>query len=275
MEKLFKCGSHILDMSRKTYIMGILNVTPDSFSDAGEHFGLSSALEYTEKMLSDGADIIDIGAQSTRPGCTKIGAKEEWGRLKDVLPAIISKFPNAIISLDTFYPEIAERAAQLGINIINDISGGSEDMLKVAKEYGLGIVIMHPGNPDNINGVCGDIVIEVERFFIDKRSQAISLGLDECNLCFDPGIGFGKSFEQNIRLINATKRLSNYSNAYLMGLSRKRVTDTGGLSFEKRLGSTISLNTLAQMYGANILRVHDVFDAVTAAKATDSTKLYF
>lgn len=241
--------------------MGILNITPDSFSDGGRYFSPEKAIGRALEIESEGADIIDIGAQSTRPSFQKISSDEEWDRLSLALRQIcnIVKIP---VSIDTFYPEVAKKSLKCGAEIINDVSGfTNEKMFTVAAEYKCGIIITH-SNSDIEN---------IKKFFKSKTDQAVKFGIDKHNLCFDPGIGFEKSRTQDTKIIQNIKNLKIDGNAILIGASKKRTV--GYLSesenVSQRLAGTIAINSYAQMQGANILRVHDVRESVQAAKCID------
>lgn len=257
----FKTNRTSFDLSKKTYIMGILNITPDSFSDGGKYISAEKALKKALEIESLGADIIDIGAQSTRPGYRKISPKEEWGRLSPVLKEICEsvKVP---VSIDTFYPEVAKKALDMGAEIINDVSGfESPEMFKLVAEYSCGAVIMHSG--ENVHGI--------KNFFGLKLGEAIRHGIDPENICFDPGIGFGKNREQDLWVLQNIKNIRAENNALLIGASKKRIV--GYLSenedVSNRTLGTIAVDLYAQMRGANILRVHDVKEAVETSKCID------
>lgn len=258
---IFKTNKRIFDLGKKTYIMGILNITPDSFSDGGKYFSSEKAIKRALEIESQGADIIDIGAQSTRPNHELISCGEEWDRLSSVLKQICNtvKIP---ISIDTFYPEVAEKSLQLGAEIINDISGtNNTKMLQIVAEYSCGLVITH--NSSDIHNI--------KNFFNMKLSEATQFGINSSSLCFDPGIGFQKDREQDTWIIQNIKNLKIKNSAILIGASKKRVV--GYLSevenVDERGGSTIAVDTYAQIQGANILRVHDVKEAVQSAKCID------
>ena len=258
---VFKAGKFELDLSKKTHIMGILNVTPDSFSDGGRWLNVDAAVEHALQMQANGADIIDIGAQSTRPGCVKITAEEELKRLLPVLSVLRGQI-RVPISVDTFYSKVAKEALIHGVDIINDVTGFKDsEMVKIAYKTNCGCIVMHDGQNSQTRG-----------FFEAKLEIMINNGISKDRICFDPGIGFGKTYEENLSVI---KNLSSYTIdgcAMLVGVSRKRVIGTpcGDPSFEERLPGTIAAHTIALMGGANILRVHDVKEAVQAARVTDA-----
>lgn len=252
----------------KTYVMGILNVTPDSFSDGGRYLDPERALERALEMEAQGAGIIDIGGQSTRPGYEAVDAAEEWGRIGPVLKAVL-KGAKAAVSVDTFYPQVAQLALEAGAHIINDVSGFGDDMLRAVWGSGCGCVIMHPRGAGS-----GDILGEVRAFFEERLERAGRFGVGPGQICFDPGVGFGKTYEDNLRLIAHVGRTKIPGCAYLMAASRKRVTGEpcGNPPFEERLAATIAAHTAAALGGADLLRAHDVREAVQAARMTDALK---
>lgn len=248
--------------------MGILNVTPDSFSDGGKYLDPEKALAHALEMERDGADFIDVGGQSTRPGYTAVSPEEEWARIKDVLSDLVEGTGLAI-SVDTFYPQVAEKALACGAHIINDVSGFGDDMLRAVAGSGCGCVVMHPKGAET-----GDILAEVRAFFEERRETAGRLGIVLDHLCFDPGIGFGKTMEDNFRLIARVEETKLPGAAYLMAASRKRVTGApcGNPPFGQRLPATIAAHTAAILGGADFIRVHDVRESVQAARMADALK---
>lgn len=256
------CG-YTLPLTR-AYIMGILNVTPDSFSDGGRYLDPAAALARAQEMEREGADILDIGAQSTRPGYTPVPQEEEWARLEAVLPAILER-TRVPVSVDTFYPWVAQKALALGAHIINDVSGFPDEMMEAVAGTGCGCVVMCP------TGSVPDIFAHVKGFFLERLDAAGRFGITKERLCLDPGIGFGKTMEENLALIAQVGRTSLPGCAYLMAASRKRVTGypCGSPPFEERLPATLAAHTTALLGGAGLLRVHDVAPAVQAARMAD------
>lgn len=242
--------------------MGILNITPDSFSDGGKFTTYEKVLNRAIEIQKEGADILDIGAQSTRPGFTKISAEEEWKRLNPFL-ADIRKNVSIPISIDTFYPEVAKKAIDFGIDIINDVSGTENtDMIKIVQESGCGIIITH----------CFEN-LDIKSFFENKLNELVKHKVNPENICFDPGIGFGKSRSQDAYIINNISKIKLPNFPILIGLSRKRIIAQSS-GCEKRdlnalMAGTLSANVVAIMGGANIIRVHDVKEAVYSAKTID------
>lgn len=263
---VFQAGEFSLPLDR-TYVMGILNVTPDSFSDGGEYLDPAAALERALEMKAEGADLIDVGGQSTRPGYTAISPEEEWERIRDVLPALVKK-TGLPISVDTFYPWVAQRALEAGASILNDVTGFGPEMLAVAAGSRCGCVVMDPGTTG------GDICARVRGFFLDRLEAAQRAGIARERLCFDPGVGFGKTVEENLDLIAHVERTKVEGCAFLMAASRKRVTGAfcGDPPFEERLPATLAAHTASILGGADLVRVHDVKEAVQAARMADALK---
>lgn len=261
----FSGGELSLDRVR---VMGILNVTPDSFSDGGKYFSHTSAIERAEEIEQGGADIIDVGGQSTRPGYTPVPWEEEWGRLEHVLPEIIRR-TSLPVSVDTFYPEVAKRALDLGTGIINDVSGAGEEMLKLISQTSAGLVLMFPQGSAG-----GDVLNSAREFFLKKIAEAENLGIEKSRLCLDPGIGFGKENEENLRLISNVSAYRIEGLPCLIGASRKRVTGypCGNPPFSQRLPATIAAHTAAILSGADIVRVHDVKEGVQAARMAEALR---
>ncbi|MCR4925851.1 MAG: dihydropteroate synthase [Clostridiales bacterium] len=273
MSNTFKGKEFSFDLGKKTYIMGILNVTPDSFSDGGDFVDADKAVEHALEMARDGADIIDIGAQSTRPGHTPVSAEEEMRRLKPVLQALKDK--NLVISVDTYYPEVAKFALEISADIINDVSGEfNSEMAQVVKEYGAGWILMHTGgkSASETADYDGCVTDSVNEFFDDVLLKAKEYAIPLNNICLDCGIGFGKSYEDNLELLQNADLIKRDNIALLYAVSRKRVIGTATMVDEpkQRLYGTIAANTAAIMGGADIIRVHDVKECSQAAKMIDA-----
>ncbi len=261
-------GKELLPCGR-TAVMGILNVTPDSFSDGGKYVSPDAAREQAGRLVAAGADILDIGGQSTRPGYTPISAKEEWARLDPVLSDICQTV-GVPVSVDTFYPEVAEWALRAGAQIINDVSGAiNPEMAAVVCNFGAAWILMH-------NGPLGpeDPVGQVHTALASMAAAAEGLGVPKASICLDPGIGFGKTLEQNYLLIQQTAKVKVEGYAYLLGASRKRCigAPAGDPPFEARDPGTVAAHTIGILGGADIIRVHDVAGAVQAARVADAIK---
>lgn len=267
MSNFFRFRDKKILLGKKTYIMGILNVTPDSFSDGGKYNTPEKALNNALLMEKQGADFIDIGAQSTRPGHTPITEEEEWSRLESILPEIIKQV-KVPVSVDTFYPFVAQRALELGCSIINDVSGiVSPEMAEVINRYNAGWILMHNTEEED-----EDIVSAVKKRLSAMKNEAVSLNVAEECICLDAGIGFSKTMEQNRLLIKNTKDVRVQGTGYLLGLSRKRIIGEAlneETPFEERDFGTAAADTIGILGGADILRVHNCLGAVQAAKVSD------
>ncbi len=258
-----------------TIVMGILNVTPDSFSDGGRYASPEKALEHALEMQAQGAGILDVGAQSTRPGHVPISPEEEWARLMPVLDRLRDRI-RIPISVDTYYPAVAKAALASGAAILNDVSGDLHNgMMELAAETGAGLVVMHAGAGADDVGTAGiDVIDMVRRFFKEALARAAEAGLPQNRLCLDPGIGFGKTREGDRRLAASLPRVMEGlpDVAVLVGASRKRVVgDCAGapVPLGERMPGTLAFHSIAQWNGARILRVHDVAEAVRAAAVVD------
>ncbi|MEJ5285049.1 MAG: dihydropteroate synthase [Brevinematia bacterium] len=245
-------------------IMGILNLTDDSFFDGGRYKNLEVALRHTEQMIKDGAEIIDIGGESTRPGAKPVTEDIEMERVIPVVERISKEF-DIIISVDTYKANVAEEALKSGVEIVNDISGFRFDpkMKEVVKKYNAIGVIMHiKGTPRTMqqDPFYEDVVKEVYNYFVDIIKDAVDFGIKQENLIIDPGIGFGKKLEHNIELIKNLEKFKKIGVPILLGVSRKSMIGAllGGVSPEERLYGTLASNLIGYLNGANILRVHDV-----------------
>ena len=263
----------MLDLSAPL-VMGILNVTDDSFYDGGQFTNPDKMLAHAGKMLAEGAAIIDIGGQSTRPGAHMIDEKEEAERVIPALRLLKKKFADAVFSVDTFYSSVAEAAIKEGASIINDISGGTMDegMFGIVARYKVPYVLMHmQGNPQTMqkNPVYANVTGEVMDYFSQKISALRSMGVND--IIIDPGFGFGKTLEHNYSLLADLHMFRFFELPVLCGLSRKSmVGKVLNISPADALNGTTVLNTIALLKGANILRVHDVKQAAEAVKIVNS-----
>lgn len=250
MKKILKLRSHEIELGKKTLVMGILNVTPDSFSDGGFFYAQNAAIAHAKKLIEDGADIIDIGAESTRPNFAPITAEEEISRLEKIIPAI--KNFGVPISVDTYKPEVAEIALNLGAEIINDVHGLTDKkMLDVAKKFSAPIIAMH--NKKNSPNVIDDI----KNFFLHTLETCRENNFDESQIIFDPGIGFGKTQEENLIVLKNLREFKNFP--LLLGVSRKSVIGHyTGLEVDERDEATGAICVSAILQGVDIVRVHNV-----------------
>lgn len=268
--QLINIKGQLYDLS-KPVVMGILNITPDSYFATSRKMEIPDILKRVEHMLADGAFMIDIGAQSTRPSSELISAKEEIARLKPALDAINKEFPNVILSVDTFYSEVARFCVEEhGVAIINDISGGDLDaeMFNTVAKLNVPYVLMHmKGTPQTMQKqtVYGNLLEDVCLHLSSKVKELNLLGVND--IILDPGFGFAKNVEQNYELMSSLKFFENFDLPLLVGISRKSmITKFLDVDTLDALNATTVLNTFALLNGANILRVHDVKEAVEAVK---------
>jgi len=274
--RFWKIGERLVDLSRQGMIMGVLNVTPDSFSDGGKFFGTNAAVARAMEMAAEGAQIIDIGGESTRPGAEPISASEELRRVLPVVEQLHRKI-DILISIDTSKAEVASATLAAGASIINDVTGGRGDpeMMPLAAKKKAALIIMHmQGNPQTMQ-VCphyDDVVSEVADFFLQQYGRALECGIDPMAIAFDPGIGFGKTRAHNIELLRNMERLRVQDRPLVIGVSRKAFL--GKLiphsDMDDRLAPTIALTAFLRGRGADIFRVHDVKENLAALRMTEA-----
>lgn len=271
------CGGKLLDLS-SPIVMGILNVTPDSFYDGGKFVDEKLWIEQVHKMTIDGAGMVDIGAISTRPGATTISQEEELLRLIPAITSIRREFPNIPISIDTWRSEVAVQAVNSGANIINDISGGlfDQEMFSAIAKLNVPYIMMHTGGKPEvmqINPTYNHIVHDIIQFFATQLEKLRDLGVHD--IILDPGFGFGKTLEHNYQLLAKLDSFQLFDLPILVGISRKSmIQKLLEIQPEEALNGTSIVHTLALMKGASILRVHDVKEAVEAVKIVKKTNLY-
>lgn len=268
--KMLLCGKDF-DFSHKSYVMGILNVTPDSFSDGGRYLSIDAALSQVERMVEEGAAIIDVGGQSTRPGYEKLCVEKEIERVVPVIEAVKARF-DIPVSLDTFEPSVARAGIAAGCDLINDIQGlRTGDMANVIAKTGVPVVIMH--NRDTISGI-----EEEEAYFSlfsneleENLALAEKTGIDHKKIILDPGIGFGKTTGQNLTLIRLLDRMQKWKVPVLLGASKKSfIGNTLDLPVEERLEGTLAVTAFARLKGVSIFRVHDVKENVRVLRMIDA-----
>jgi dihydropteroate synthase len=258
----------------KPVVMGIINTTPDSFYAGSRRSGIDAILAQAMQMLEEGADILDIGGQSTRPGSIQVSAEEELKRVIDGIAAINQKFPEAIISIDTYYSLVAKEAVNAGASIVNDISAGSmdEEMIPVVATLGVPYVLMHmQGTPQTMqqSPQYDNVTKEVLDFFIQRLDSLHKAGIRD--IIVDPGFGFGKTIAHNFELLKDLSVFKILKAPLLLGISRKStIYKTLGITVEESLNGTTVLNTIGLMNGAGILRVHDVKQAKEAIRLVDA-----
>ena len=277
MKKGFQFSKVGYDFFSRTHVMGVINVTPDSFSDGGRFFQAEQAIEQGLRLAQEGADILDIGGESTRPGSEPVTVEEE---LKRIIPVIenLSQKISIPISIDTYKAKVAERALEAGAEIINDISALRFDpkMVKVAKEFDCPVILMHiQGTPRNMqeNPNYIDVAVEIKEYLREQITYAARNGVDENKLIIDPGIGFGKNLEHNLETLKRLSQFKELKKPILIGVSRKsfigKILD---LPVEERLEGSLAALAFAILQGANIVRVHDVKESVRVAKMIDTLK---
>ena len=267
-----------LDFAKKTYIMGVLNVTPDSFSDGGLHFDTPSAIARAQMMIDEGADIIDIGGESTRPGSDPVPLDEELRRTEPVIRALAGKVA-VPLSIDTCKAEVARRALDSGASIVNDISGlrGDPGMVGVVADYKVPVVIMHSkGSPKymQMSPEYEALIPEIMDHLRVSVRSAVKLGISEDMIIVDPGIGFGKTFAHNLEILNNLQEFTLLGRPLLVGPSRKAFLGKilGGAPPPERVDGTAAAVAISIIKGANIVRVHDVKAMANVAKVADAIK---
>jgi dihydropteroate synthase len=274
-EMIWQIGGCGLDLSHHSIIMGVLNVTPDSFSDGGEFYTTEKAIEHGIRMATEGAQIIDVGGESTRPGAEPVSASEELARVQPVIAKLREK-TRAFISIDTTKAAVAHGALEAGASIINDVTGGRADpeMMRLAAEKRAAFIVMHmQGTPQTMqtDPHYNDVVTEVTDFFRQQYARALECGIDSMAIAFDPGIGFGKTVEHNLELLANLPRLRVHDRPIVVGVSRKSSLGQmiGSTEMSDRLAPTIAFTAMLRERGANILRVHDVKENAAALRVTE------
>jgi len=262
------------ELSRRGWIMGILNATPDSFSDGGRFLSPEEAIEHGLEMVTDGADLIDVGGESTRPGSLIVPEDEE---LRRVIPVIRGLHGKTLLSIDTTKAAVAEAALEAGADIVNDVSGlrGDPAMAGVVSRSGAGVVIMHmQGNPQTMqqDPRYDDVIAEIGDFFRQAMQRAVECGIDPMSIALDPGIGFGKTPEHNLRLLAGLSAFLEFQRPILIGVSRKSFLGwiAGTQDPEARLSPGVALTSLCRERGAAIFRVHDVKPHREALRMTEA-----
>jgi len=277
-KRAWKIGDRIVDLSERGMIMGVLNVTPDSFSDGGEFFGIDQAIERGIQIAAEGADLIDVGGESTRPGAEPVSLKEELQRVIPVIEKLRAKI-DIPISIDTSKSQVAEAALNAGASIINDVTAGRADekMLPLAATQHAALVLMHmQGEPRTMqkNPHYNNVVREVADFFRQQYTCALECGVDPMRLAFDPGIGFGKTLEHNLSLLKNLERLRVDTRPLAVGVSRKSFLGKiiGSNEMRDRRAPTIALTAILRARGGDIFRVHDVKENVAALRTVEGIR---
>jgi dihydropteroate synthase len=276
-EFLLHCGKYHLRLGKRTVVMGILNVTPDSFFDGGKHFNLDNALSYAYSLAAAGTDIIDVGGESTRPGSLAISSDEEKKRVIPVISHLAQKL-NIPISIDTSKSTVARSAIEAGASLVNDITAlrGDPSLGEVVAEYNLPLILMHmQGTPKNMqeNPHYKSLIPEIISFLEEAIKRAKASGIREENLLIDPGIGFGKKTSHNLEIIKNLEKLAILEKPIVIGLSRKSfIGNVLNLPVEERLEASLAATACAVLNGAHIVRVHDVGETVRAVGIVDAIK---
>ena len=272
---LWRVGERAFDCSERTLVMGILNVTPDSFSEDGRFFDPEEAIRHAAQMVSDGADVVDVGGESTRPGSDPVPTDEEIRRVLPVIERIVEQNPDVPISIDTRKAEVADRALAAGATLVNDVSAGADpEMFGVVRERDAAIVLMHmKGEPKTMQQLpeYEDVVGEVHGFLRECVEAAEFAGIDAERIAIDPGIGFGKTLEHNLELMRRIDAFLDLGRPVLVGPSRKRfIGAIVGVPEDERVEGTIGAVAWLVSRGAHVARVHDVREVVRAVRVIDA-----
>lgn len=281
--RIWRLATRTLDTRQAVHgssplVMGILNVTPDSFSDGGKHYSLDAAVETALQMEADGADIIDVGGESTRPYSTPVAAPEERDRIVPVIRRLRSQL-TIPISIDTSKAEVARAAIEEGAEIINDVTGleGDPQMIEVAASSGAGVCVMHmQGSPQTMQDqpTYGDVVTEIYEYLQQRLERCCASGLDPMRICLDPGIGFGKTHAHNLTLLRNVHRFSALQRPILIGHSRKGfIGKTLGERFTDRDAGTLGVTLAVAQQGAGVVRVHEVKSTVAALRLFNAVRI--
>lgn len=263
-----RIGNKEFNIGERTYIMGILNVTPDSFSDGGKFNEIEAAVAQAKKLIKDGADIIDIGGESTRPGAEYVTEEEEIKRVVPIIKAIKEQL-DVIISIDTYKSKTAEEAVKAGADIINDIWGAKYDknIAKVAAKYNVPIILMHNRQPKPYENLMKDVVADLQ----ESIDIVIEAGVKKENIILDPGIGFAKTYEENLIVMNNCEIIKEMGYPILLGTSRKSMIGlTLNLPVNERVEGTLATTVMGIMKGMEFIRVHDVLENKRVAVMTDA-----
>jgi dihydropteroate synthase len=272
---IWRVGDHAFDASERTLVMGILNVTPDSFSDGGRFADPNAAVEHGSRLIDDGADIVDVGGESTRPGSEPVSAEEELGRVRPVIEGLVQRHPAHPISIDTRKAEVAGAALEAGATIVNDVSGARDPaMFDTVREHNASMVLMHmQGDPRTMQEAPSyeDVVAEVKEYLRERVEAAEFAGVDAERIVVDPGIGFGKALEHNLELLRRIDELLEVGRPVLVGPSRKRFIGVIlDLPEDERVEGTEGAVAWAVARGVHAVRVHDVKQIVRAVRVIDA-----
>jgi dihydropteroate synthase len=270
------CADTAFPLGEHSLVMGVVNVTPDSFSDGGMFATADDAVQHGATLADDGADLLDIGGESTRPGSDPVPLDEELRRVIPVIEGMRKARPGTPVSVDTRRHEVARAAIEAGAAVVNDVTGGRDPaMFEAVRDGGVGIVLMHMlGEPKTMQDDprYDDVVAEVHEYLRERIEAAVFAGIPEERICVDPGIGFGKNVEHNLALLRAVSGLRTLGAAVLVGASRKRFIGTlsGTDDPAERLEGSLAAAVLAVAFGADVVRVHDVRETVRAVRVADA-----
>jgi len=272
---VWRVGERVFDCAERTLIMGILNVTPDSFSEDGRYFDPEDAVRHAAQMVSEGADLVDVGGESTRPGSDPIPADEEIHRVLPVIERIVEQNPDVPISIDTRKAAVADRALAAGASVVNDVSaGGDPVMFDVVRKHDAAVVLMHmKGEPKSMqqSPEYEDVVGEVHEYLRERIEAAEFAGIEAERIAIDPGIGFGKNLEHNLELMRGIGALLDLGRPVLVGPSRKRFIGTIlDVPEDERVEGSIGAVAWLVSRGAHVVRVHDVGEVVRAVRVIDA-----
>ena len=273
---VWRCRDRVLALGERTLIMGIVNVTPDSFSDGGRFAGADDAVKHGLQMIADGADILDVGGESTRPGSDPVSSEEELARVLPVIRGLHEAASETPISVDTRHAAVAAEAIAAGADIVNDVSAASDPaMLPVVRETGAGLVLMHMrGEPKTMQRApqYDDVVTEVRDFLAGRLGAAVAAGVPRARLCVDPGIGFGKDLDHNLSLLREVGTFRDLRVPVLVGTSRKRFIGelTGVDDPAERVEGTAGAVAWCAAHGVDVLRVHDVKEMTRVVRVVDA-----
>jgi len=274
-EAIWRCGPHVIPLGRRTLVMGIVNATPDSFSDGGSYANVDDAVKHAIQMVADGAELVDVGGESTRPGSDVVAPEEEIHRVVPVIRRIVDELPDVPVSIDTRKPAVARAALEGGASIVNDVSAGADPaMFGVVGEADAGMVLMHmKGEPKTMQDDPSyyDVVAEVRGFLGDRVEAAYEAGIGLERLCVDPGIGFGKTLEHNLAILHDIRAFHHLGVPVLVGPSRKRfigtLTDT---EVDDRIEGTAGVVAWCAAEGVDVVRVHDVKEMARVVRVVDA-----
>lgn len=276
MDRVWRCRDRVFGLGAQTLVMGIVNVTPDSFSDGGMFEDADAAVRHGLRLLEEGADLLDVGGESTRPGSEPVGSEEEASRVVPVLEGLRREAPEAFLSVDTRTPPVAEQGLAAGADVVNDIGAGTDPaMFAAVARSGAGMVLMHMrGGPKTMQADprYDDVVAEVRAFLAERIEAAVATGIGRDRLCIDPGIGFGKNLEHNLALLRSIGSFRELGAAVLAGASRKRfIGELAGVAdaADRRDGSLAAAVWCAAQ-GVDVVRVHDVAPTVQALRVADA-----